>query len=138
MATFNESIFDYDESVIGDVWPSQHSSAIDPNIQDSPTDAGVTAGIACASLLGSIGALIAILAALRRRVDFVADLCDRVGTAFEALVWRQGTAPVPRNDSEVAPAPVAPGGCNFSDDSLIQLRRLTSQCDELRPDNEYV
>ena len=57
---------------------------------------------------------------------------------FEALAWRQGTAPVPRNDSEMAPAPVAPGGRNLSDDSLIQLRRLASQCAELRPDNEYV
>ena len=138
MATFNESIFDYDGGEIGDVWPSQHSSTIDQVFPDSSTDAGLTAGIVCASFLGTVGALVAILVALRRRVDFVADLCDRIVTVFEALVWRQGTAPVPGNDSETAPAPVSLGGRNLSDDSLIQLRRLASQCAELRPDNEYV
>ena len=138
MATYNQSIFDLFEGEVGDVWPAQHSSTIAPDNQDSSTNAGMTAGIACVSFVGAVGVIASVLAALRRRVDFVANLCDRIVTVFEALAWRQGTAPVPPIDPEAPPAPVVPAGRNFSDDSLIQLRRQASQCAELRPDNEYV
>ena len=138
MATFNQSIFDSFGGEVGDAWPAQHPSTIAPENQDSSTDAGMTAGIACVSFVGAVGVIASVLAALRRRVDFVASLCDRIVTVFEALAWRQGTAPVPPIDPEAPPAPVVPAGRNLSDDSLIQLRRLASQCAELRPDHEYL
>ena len=138
MATYNQSIFDSFGGEVGDAWPAQHPSTIAPDSQDSSTDAGKTAGITCGSFLGAVCIIAAVLVALRRRVDFVANLCDRIVTVFEAISWRQGTAPVPQNDPEAPPAPVVPAGRNLSDDSLIQLRRQASQCAELRPDNEYL
>ena len=138
MATFNQSIFDSFGGEVGDVWPAQHPSTIAPDSQDSSTDAGKTAGITCGSFFGAVCIIAAVLVALRRRVDFVANLCERIVTVFEAISWRQGTAPVPQNDPEAPPAPVVPAGRNLSDDSLIQLRRQASQCAELRPDNEYL
>ena len=138
MATFNQSIFDSFGGEVGDAWPAQHPSTIAPDSQDSSTDAGKTAGITCGSFFGAVCIIAAVLVALRRRVDFVATLCDRIVTVFEAISWRQGTAPVPQNDPEAPPAPVVPAGRNLSDDSLIQLRRLASQCAELRPEHEYL
>ena len=136
MDSFNESVFDLFDGVAGDGQPGTHISTMPPST--SSGNAGTTAGISVGSFFGACIVIAGVLVALRRRIDWVADLCDRIVTVFEALTWRQGSGSA-ANAPAGPPAAAAPAGPrNLSDDSLIALRRLASQCNELRPDEEYV
>ena len=135
MDAFNQSVFDLFDGVAGDGQPGQHVSTM--THETSSSNAGSVAGICFGSIFSLAVVLVGVLVALRRRVDFVADLCDRIVTLAEALTWRQGHGQA-ENSPTGAPADAAPSRLNPTDDTLIALRRLTSQCDVLRPDEEYV
>ena len=134
MDALNQSVFDLFEGVAGDGQPGQHVSTTP---LESSSNAGNVAGITVSGIFSLAVVLVGVLVALRRRVDSVADLCDRIVTLAEALTWRQGHGQA-KNSLTGAPADAALSRPNPTDDTLIALRRLTSQCDVLRPDEEYV
>ena len=134
MDSFNQSVFDLFDGVAGDGQPGQHVSTTPI---ESSSNAGTVAGITFGGIFSLAVVFVGVLVALRRRVDSVADLCDRIVTLAEALTWRQGHGQA-EDSPTVAPADAAPSRPNPTDDTLLAMRRLTSQCEVLRPDEEYV
>ena len=133
MASFNETITDLLEGLGG----GTQASPIAVPFTESPQGNGTIAGWSVGGFLGCLFVLVVIAVALRRRVDFLADLSDRIVTLAEALCWRQGSGAVQATPTD-GPALVAPLARNMTDDEVIQLRRVTSQCEEPRPECEYV
>ena len=104
---------------------------------ESPQSNSVAVGASIGGFFGILVFMVVILVALRRRLDVLADLSDRIVTALEALCWRQGTS-VPSDAPLEATTRVKLPARNLTDDEAIEMRRIHSSCPDQRPGCEYV